>query len=316
MRDKISVIMSVYNESKEYLKDSIESILDQTYENIEFVIIIDKPEETWRVNFIESFNDPRIKLIVNEKNIGLPKSLNVAIKNSTGKYIARMDADDISMPNRLEQQLKFIESTNYDLCGSNIQCFYNMKNQQKIIHPCSFKNVRDLLRVKNCVVHPTWFGKREIFLKLDGYRNIFSCEDYDFLMRAVQEGFTIGNVQEILLKYRLSEKSISRANPGKQELIAEFLKEKFKKNQKFQMEEIDEYINSIQFAKRLDGYNKYWNMKNIRARYRANKFPLYYVYTFLLTINIKYSIKEIYRKIYNRYIIKRDRECSNDNKKN
>lgn len=307
MEDKISVIMSVYNEPEEYLKEAIESILKQTYSNFEFIIIIDKPEDIWRIDFIKGFKDERIKLIVNEKNIGLPKSLNVGIKNATGKYIARMDADDISMPERFEKQIDFIKKTNYDLCGTSIQCFFNGKDQKKLIYPSKAENVRELLKVRNCIAHPAWLGKSEVFAKLEGYRDVFSCEDYDFLIRAVEEGFSIGNIKEILLRYRLSEKSISRANPGKQELIAQFLRENFKKNRKLSLEEINEYINSDKFSKNLKGYNKYSNMKNIRGRYKSNKFPVYYIYTFLLMLDIKHSIKEIYIKLYTRYILKRDK---------
>ena len=123
--DKISVIMTVYKESKEELKESFESIINQTYKNIEFIIVIDNPKEQWRIDFIKSYNDSRVKLVVNKENLGLPLSLNKALKLVTGNYIARMDADDISMPERIEKQLDFLKKNNYDLVGCNMRVFFN-----------------------------------------------------------------------------------------------------------------------------------------------------------------------------------------------
>ncbi len=104
MAEKISVIMSVYKEPEEQLRSSIESILKQTYSNFEFIIILDNPEEKWREDLINSYHDNRIKFYVNEKNFGLTNSLNKALTYATGDYVARMDADDISMPDRLQNK--------------------------------------------------------------------------------------------------------------------------------------------------------------------------------------------------------------------
>ena len=251
MEDKISVIMSVYKEKKEELEASIYSILNQTYTNIEFIIVIDFPEEQWRIDYIKSIDDLRIKLIINEKNIGLPNSLNEGLKYATGKYIARMDADDISIINRLEIQKKYIEEKKCDLCGSNIQCFFENTDQQLACYPRKSKYVNKLLIIKNCIAHPTYFAKAEVFKELNGYRNIFTCEDYDFLLRALNKGFKLEHVQETLLKYRLSKESISRANPGKQELIAEFLRNNYKNNKEPSIEELEMYLKSNYSNKKL-----------------------------------------------------------------
>ncbi len=105
---KVSVIMSVYNGDK-YLREAIESILNQTFTDFEFIIVNDGSTDN-SLEIIESYDDERIKTINNKKNIGLTKSLNKALKFAKGKYIARQDADDVSLPNRFEKQVEYLDS--------------------------------------------------------------------------------------------------------------------------------------------------------------------------------------------------------------
>ena len=118
---KISVLMTVYKENEEELRESFESIINQTYKNLEIIVVIDFPDELWRKEFIEKYNDKRVKVILNKENIGLPLSLNEALKVATGDYYARMDSDDISTLDRFEKQLKYIEKEDCDLVGSYMQ---------------------------------------------------------------------------------------------------------------------------------------------------------------------------------------------------
>ena len=127
-KKKISVLMTVYKENEEELRESFESIINQTYKNLEIIVVIDFPDETWRKELIEQYKDTRVKLILNEKNIGLPLSLNKALKVANGDYYARMDADDISTLDRFEKQLEYIEKEDCDLVGSYMQYFYEGKD--------------------------------------------------------------------------------------------------------------------------------------------------------------------------------------------
>lgn len=299
MSKKISVVMSIYKESKDELSSAIESILNQTYDDFEFIIIVDNPDDEWRIDLVKDYKDSRIKLFINEKNIGLPKSLNKALKQCTGDYIARMDADDIALPERLQKQIEYLEKTGYGICGAYITCFIDGKNFKDVKFPEKAADVKKLLFVKNCVAHPTYLVRKEVYQKLNGYSNIFSCEDYDFLLRAVNCGVLIGNVPEVLLRYRISPNSISRKNAGKQELIADYLRRYYKKNKDSEVTEemISDYLDSTKYKKNLKSYDRYWGMKNTRSKYKEKKSFTYYWYTFLLIINIRHSIKEIYRKV-------------------
>ena len=119
-KDLISVVMSNYNTDEEYLRAAIESVLNQTYENFEFIIVDDCSTNN-SVDVIESYSDKRIKLIKNKGNMGLTKSLNIAIKAAKGEFIARMDADDIALPQRFEKQIEFLKKKSgiYRLWYSN-----------------------------------------------------------------------------------------------------------------------------------------------------------------------------------------------------
>jgi len=112
-----SVIMATYKESIECLKQSIESIINQTYNDFEFIIILDNPDNKEHIAFINDYvcKDERIKFYINDKNMGLTNTLNRGLKLAEGKYICRMDADDVSMPDRIEKQLHYLNQYHYDL---------------------------------------------------------------------------------------------------------------------------------------------------------------------------------------------------------
>ena len=118
----ISVICCFYNEEIKYAQESIDSIIHQTYRNLEIILVLDNPGNTALKQLLAEYtaNDNRITTIFNTCNIGLPQSLNKAIDHCTGDYIARMDGDDISELNRISSQLHFMtQNPDIDLCGSD-----------------------------------------------------------------------------------------------------------------------------------------------------------------------------------------------------
>lgn len=209
---KISVIMSVYNGTP-YLKEAVDSILSQTYKNFEFIIVDDaSSDNSWQ--YLKNLKDKRIKLIKNEKNLGLATSLNRALKIASGEYIARMDADDISLPQRFAQQLKFLqENPTIDLCGTWVDLIDDKGNvigEKK--RPTSPSKVKNAIGFYTALIHPTFMGKKTLFKALNGYSNKFDfAEDYDFLMRA-RDKFKMTNIPRKLLEWRLHDARRSRAN--------------------------------------------------------------------------------------------------------
>jgi len=209
-RPKISVVMSVYNGEK-YLEESIKSVLNQTFKNFEFIIINDGSTDGTD-NILEKFRkqDTRIKMI-RQKNVGLTKSLNKGVKLAQGKYIARIDADDIAMPERLEKQLEFMES---NLRLGAIGCWYYMIDKDgKIIKKC--KPPTELLKIKKsllnsvALIHPALMIKKEVLEKVNFYDEKFRyAQDRDLLFRII-EHYQQGIVPKFLLKFRYTNESIS-----------------------------------------------------------------------------------------------------------
>ena len=188
----VSVIMSTYKESELFLRQSIESILNQSFNDFEFIIVLDNPDNNIHINLISDYakKDHRIRFYINEYNLGLTKTLNKAILLAKGKYICRMDADDISISNRIEIQKEYLESNNYDLIGGISQMIDEDGNAIYSIKkvPSDFEKIKKCIRYNQVISHPTWFGKKIVFDTLSGYREIPLCEDYDFTLRAILNG--------------------------------------------------------------------------------------------------------------------------------
>ena len=170
---KISVLMPVYNTNKKYLKQSIESILKQTFKDFEF-IIIDDGSDIKTKKFLKSFKDDRIVLIENEKNLGLIKTLNKGIKLAKGEFIARMDADDISTPDRFEKQLLYMtKNPEIGVLGSAFQIF--QKREEKIVMPTTDEDAKKMLQTG---VSP--FAHPSVMIRKDLHWRIFEHGIYAF----------------------------------------------------------------------------------------------------------------------------------------
>lgn len=241
-----SVIMATYKEEISMLKEAIDSILMQTYKNFEYIIILDNPDNQEHINCINDYckQDERIKFFINEKNQGLTKTLNRGLELAQGKYICRMDADDVSLPRRLELQKKYLEDNDYDLIGGisqmideNGESIYSIKKV-----PTDFEKIKKCIKYNQVISHPTWFGKKEVFITLNGYREIPLCEDYDFTLRAILNGFKISNLDKQVLKYRMTSTSISRSNLFEQYLYAKYITARYNEAKIANVDEAKKYV--------------------------------------------------------------------------
>lgn len=211
MKPIISVLMSVYN-SERYLSESIESILNQSFTNFEFIIINDGSTDS-SLEIIKSYKDPRICLICNKKNIGLAKSLNIGIKSSCGKYIARMDADDVSFSSRLEKQLDFMEiHLDVGVCGSWSVTFLENKRTLKKV-PTQHKQICTMLLSKNSIAHPSVIMRKSIFDNyFIAYDESFSrTQDYK-LWADMAKVTKLANIPEVLILRRIHDEQVTNRN--------------------------------------------------------------------------------------------------------
>ena len=264
MNKTISVLMCTYNEPETYLRNAINSILNQTYQNLQIIIVIDNPKNEQHIGICSECAqlDSRIKLLINKENMGLVKSLNKALKFATGYYVARMDADDISRLDRFEKQVNYIETHKLDLVGSNIRDMNEMGVLSK--KPSNFPElhgkIKQYLRYNNAIPHPTWLGKRVVFELLDGYRDIDACEDYDFLIRLVLSGFKVGNVQEELLYYRLNSSGISSTKKAIQKTSLYIVRDYYKKGMVVPILSYKNFIISDIGKQKTNDLEKYYNL--------------------------------------------------------
>ncbi len=216
---KVTVLMSVYNGEK-YLREAINSILNQTFKNFEFLIIndgsTDKTEE-----LLKYYNDPRVKIYTNKKNIGLTKSLNTGLKIAKGEYIARQDADDISMPERLTKELNFLsEHPNYGIVGTSVKII-DEKNEiiRSVVQPTKDRQIRELLKIDNCINHGSAMIRKTALNEVGQYdENMLRSQDYELWLR-ISKRYLLANLPELLYCWRKHEDNIAARNLVEQKLF-------------------------------------------------------------------------------------------------
>jgi len=212
---KVSVIMGIYNtQNIELLKKAIESILNQTYKDFEFIICDDgSTDSTYEIVKELTKSDSRVMLIKNEKNMGLAYSLNHCLSVASGEYIARMDADDISLLNRFEEQVKFLDyNKEYSLVGSCADLIDENSTTWGTRKVKEYPSKEDFL-FGTCFIHPTIMIRKTILKEMNGYRvapETKRAEDYDLFMRIYSKGYKGYNIQKVLYQYREDKLSYKR----------------------------------------------------------------------------------------------------------
>lgn len=209
----ISVIMGVYNNEKTVSR-AVKSLLDGSYSDIEVICVDDGSTDKSLAELQKlAQSDKRVKVFVSDKNYGLAHALNEGLKNASGEFVARMDGDDFSHPDRLEKQMRFLEENpQISFVGSGA-VLVNEKGEkwgERVFPERPDKNV---IIKYNPFIHPTLVFKKEALEKVKGYRDIkqtLRCEDYDLIFRLYAEGFVGANLNELLIDYYESENSGKR----------------------------------------------------------------------------------------------------------
>ena len=196
----VTVLLPVHN-AAQYVGEAIESILAQTFKDFELLIIDDgSTDETPAILERYARLDPRIRLVCREAR-GLVATLNEGIGLARGEWIARMDADDVSVLDRLSRQLDFLKTSAFDFCGGAIECVGGWKTIWT--YPTTPEGCEVQLLFGVPFAHPAIVGRRTAFAQL-GYRSEFMhCEDYDLWQRAWAEGMRMANVPQVVLRYRI-----------------------------------------------------------------------------------------------------------------
>lgn len=212
--------MPVYNAEK-YVKQAIQSILDQSYTHFELHIINDGSTDG-SLDIIKSFTDERIHLVENGANLGLIATLNKGFDLSHGKYIARMDADDVAMPNRLKKQVEFLDvNPEVGVYGSAYTDLKQGELGDTTVFLEDHDSLKTILFFNSCMAHPTVMIRSEVLKNNELYYNaeFKHAEDYEFWVRLIEKT-KFSNSRKSLLQYRIHDKQISHTEKAAQLIVA------------------------------------------------------------------------------------------------
>jgi glycosyltransferase involved in cell wall biosynthesis len=206
----VSVVMATWNDDPEYLAEAIASIAAQTYRNWELIIVDDstRPETLRELDSLRASLGERCRLLRNDPPLGLARSLNAGFDLSRGELIARMDADDVCVPDRFEAQVSFLAAhPEIGIVGGDIEIVAQDLRHLSFRH--YRKDPRELVRmsfIRNPLAQPTVMLRKSVLKKVGGYDpKCERAEDYELWLRAIKNSIGITNMDKVLIKYRVSD---------------------------------------------------------------------------------------------------------------
>lgn len=300
--DKVSVLIPTYN-VEPFVREAILSIVNQTYKNLEIIIVDDgSTDDTFNILEELSKEDDRIILKRNKHNLNIVKTLNRALNYATGEFIARMDGDDISELSRIEKQVKFLkENRDIDLVGSHSKIIDEFGNiTGELMLPVTHKECISVINVISPVSH-IWLTSKALYHNLNGYRNLPGSEDYDFLLRAISFGYKIANYNEKLYQVRVRKGNSNTTMGLRQYKTFRYARKLFKERLKFGKD----FYTEENYYKAIHSYplTEYLYKKSFYFLYKAQYFNRrgcslckYFMLTIYLIV-CPYSFRKIYKNI-------------------
>jgi glycosyltransferase involved in cell wall biosynthesis len=318
---RITVLMPVYN-CELFIKEAVDSILNQTFDNFEFLIIDDASTDK-TVDIINTYTDTRIQLIEKPVNSGITNSLNFGLKIAKGEYIARMDGDDISLSKRFAKQVAFLDANpDVVLCGTN----FSIIGREKVINlPKTNEDIKIALLKGNCIAHPSVMMRNSALEKFNVCYDSKTepAEDYDLWVRLINKGKLV-NLEEILLQYRVHTTQVSQKRECQQINSAlesrikmlkyldypfnktedDLLKKLMQRNSSLTFQNIQEFINLYK-KMLLSNSNNFFDTKELKKYlselqnqnlkeyfvHRVNFYPLNFCQYFLTKKRVGFKLK-------------------------
>lgn len=298
----VSVVIPVFN-AERYLDQAIESISTQTLKDIEILLIDDRSTDgSVEICKRHARNDSRIQTISRNENGGIAKALNDGLRVARGQFIARMDADDIAMPSRLQDQLAYMSlSTDVGVCGTAYEVIDEHGNTiSRKVPVTDAARVVAMLRFCSPIAHPTWMMRREVVSMLGGYRDLAPAEDYDFLMRVVGAGWKVNNIRSLGLKYRVSSSSTSSRGALRQRLAFNYVRQLHAQGRKFDRHEYVRMLESRRSFEKVHQLSETWMNKAVRLKHTGKA---YFIFLALCAVLISpYQMQFVFRSFCARWI--------------
>lgn len=222
---KVSVIMPAYN-AEAYIGAAIDSILSQSFRDFEFLILNDCSTDGTEA-IIQSYDDPRIVYIKNEKNMGVAATLNKGLSLAQGEYIARMDADDISFPQRFEKQAAYLDAhPEVAVLGTQVRFFSVEGDGEPFCYSGSCAQLKIDLLFASAIAHPSVMMRRQVILDMGGYdRQFEGLEDYELWCR-ISEQAMLAVYPQVLLRYRIHPGQVTQQPSERKQRAARNLKQR------------------------------------------------------------------------------------------
>ena len=309
--DLISVIMPTYN-VESYVAEAIESILNQSYSNIEFVIVDDcSTDRTFEICKRYAEKDSRIKLFRNEVNSKIEFSLNRALENTTGKYIVRMDGDDISDRFRLEKMKNFLDiNPDIKLVGTSAITINAEGNEiGRTTFLSDFSLIKKTSLLKTPVVH-IWMTYKTMYDELHGYRKLFASEDYDFVLRLMSKGYKCTNMSEYFgYKIRVNRAGNSASTYGVKKMksrwyTAKLYHEREKTGEdSYSLHNCERFIKTSRIAEKVYLFSNKCLYKAIECKFLKHYFAM--LFYLLLSLVSLYQIAYLYETLKYKRIVRR-----------
>ncbi len=288
----VSILMSTYNETIEEVTASVESMLNQTYQDMELIIVLDNPLNEHVNQWVKDMavkTNGKVRVVEHQENKGLVQSLNDAFAVSQGELLARMDADDISVATRLEKQVQYMEMhPECAVLGCNR---IDIDEESNVIHHErrvieKDKQIKKILRYGVPFTHPSIMMRREALEKVGGYRDIVAAEDYDLYLRFLKNGEGFANLSDRLIKYRVRKTGISISRSYEMLLGKKYAYDLYRYGEsakrkeclsESKIENYKEYVQAIKNRKIGKVVRTVWNDKLLLGElYRNSMFKLLY----------------------------------------
>ncbi len=259
----ISVLMPTYNVA-EYVEEAVESILNQTYTNFELIVVDDgSADDTYQKLLAIAARDQRVRVFKNPVNSKIVKTLNFALAQAKGEYIARMDGDDVSVPERFEKQMQFLlNNPEVDLVGLNVIVINELGEEVKRVkYSGNPTNANTLVQYFSPVPH-FWIAKKSTYEKVGDYR-IATSEDYDFLLRMSSMNMKFCNLQEFLIKQRIRQGNTVSASGLVQRKLIDYCRELYFERLRTGKKEDSYSDEALEQKKKVGNIEKYFfNISN------------------------------------------------------
>ncbi len=294
----VSIVMSAYNAEK-YLAEAIESVLAQTYPHFEFIIINDGSKDR-TLEIIKQYQAKDERIIVDDhENMGMANSCNRILPMLKGQFVARIDADDVMMPERIEKQVKFLQE-NPAIDMTSCYCYLiNAKGKKVgVQHLMGFKSIEESKQaVEKGIIaicaHTGFMCRKEALEGVGGYRNRWPSDDTDLFNRMIEKGYVLVGMPEYLMKYRVHNQSIMASTDMKRALESEWVSSSiYRRRQGLPEQTFDEFMQAIRqegFLKNLHRKRKHYGYafyRNAGINYSLGDYPKFFVQSLLAVLLI------------------------------